>query len=378
VLLAFGALAGVLLLARGPLRWPAAAASAAIALMPQLLIYQGIVWKDVLFADSAVAGFVALGLSAKWWNLPPRRWALLALSAVLLVLAALTRQNGMLILPFAAAAAGWIAVRNGMAWRQAALTGGAALIALALAVAASSALLNLRSDGESGPAEQFRLLQVYDLAGAVAHDPTLPLARLDDDEPELADELRRDAARLYTPTRNDPLASAAAMRQPLMELDDEAVRADWTTLVTQRPWLYLRVRALDFYWVMFTPDIATCRPIFTGIEGPAAELGQLGMTNRRDGRDLALERYGKAFFGTPVLSHIPFLLIAIAGIWLLLRRRRAEDIAVAAMLGASLAFTASFFVIAISCDYRYLLLLDLSAIAAVLYFCADPDFKGAR
>jgi len=51
----------------------------------------------------------------------------------------------------------------------------------------------------------------------------------------------------------------------------------------------------------------------------------------------------------------------------LLVRRRAADIAVAAMLGAAFAFTASFALISLACDYRYLYVLDLSAMAALLY-----------
>ena len=71
--LAFGAMAGVLRLARGPIRWPAAAVGAAVVLSPQMLIYQAIVWKDVLFADGAVAGFVCLALAAARWTAPRRR-----------------------------------------------------------------------------------------------------------------------------------------------------------------------------------------------------------------------------------------------------------------------------------------------------------------
>ncbi len=48
--------------------------------------------------------------------------------------------------------------------------------------------------------------------------------------------------------------------------------ADWRALVLHRPWLYLRVRWGDFVQVVFTPDIAACRPIFTGIKGAGKDL----------------------------------------------------------------------------------------------------------
>ncbi|HEY0107409.1 MAG TPA: hypothetical protein VGB91_15115, partial [Rhizomicrobium sp.] len=241
-----------------------------------------------------------------------------------------------------------------------------------LVVFVGKTALEARSDGESGPAEQFRLLQVYDLAGAVARDPNFSLPALGEDDEALAQAVRQLGPRLYTPIRNDPLMSAPAMQAPLRDLDEDALAADWWRLVLHRPALYLRIRAADFAWILFTPDIAACRPIFTGIEGPAAPLAVLGLAPRRDGRDLALEHYGKAFFGTPVLSHLPFLLIALGALALFLRRGRPADLAFAAMLAGALAFTLSFFAIAISCDYRYLYTLDLSALAALLYLCLDP------
>ncbi len=369
--LAFGALAGVLLLAPGRAGWPAAVVAFAIVLSPQIAIYQGIVWKDVLFADAGVAGFACLAQATA--QVGRARWALLAASFGLLGLAALTRQNGAVLLPFAGAALGWILARDGIARTRAALLGGGFFAALLAFVLGASALLNLRSDGEPGPTEQFRLLQVYDLAGAVAREPGFAMPALAEDDPGLERVLRQQSARLYTPVRNDPLASAPQMQEPLRTLDDEALAADWRALVLHHPWLYLRIRAADFAWVAFTPDILACRPIFTGIEGPAPQMQALGLLARRDARDLALERYGKAFLGTPALSHIPFALVAVGGIWLLLRRRRPADIAMAAMLAAALAFALSFFPIAISCDYRYLYALDLSALVGVLYLALEPQ-----
>lgn len=373
VLLAFGAFAGILLLVPRQVGWAAVPAAVAVVLTPQVLIYQGVVWKDVLFADSAVAGFVCLAHVAEAWPAPRPRWSVLAASLLILGLAVLTRQNGVVLAPFASAALGWVAARQGMPWRRAAAIGGGYLLVLLAFVLAASALLNLRSDGESGPAEQFRLLQIYDLAGAVARQPDFPLSALEEDDPGLAQVLRRDSASLYTPVRNDPLVSAPQMQEPLRTLDEEALAADWRGLVLHHPWLYLKVRAADFAQVAFTPDIAACRPIFTGIEGPARQLGILKIAPRRDGRDFALERYGKAFFATPVLSHVPFALFALAALVLLLRRRRSEDIAMAALLGGVLAFALSFFVISISCDYRYLYALDMASLAAFFYLARDPN-----
>ena len=48
---------------------------------------------------------------------------------------------------------------------------------------------------------------------------------------------------------------------------------------------------------------------------------------------------------------------------------------VAALLAGALAFTASFFLISIACDYRYLYLLDLAALTGVLYLALDPRLR---
>ncbi|HUO91224.1 MAG TPA: hypothetical protein VMU08_18790 [Rhizomicrobium sp.] len=371
-LLAFGALLSLLFLPSQRTRWAAPVVALVVALSPQLLIYQGLIWKDVLFADTSVAGFVCLAHAAERWHEVSARAVLLTAGFLLLAIAALARQNGAVVLPFAAAGLGWIAARNGAAPVPSALLAAGLLGAGLAFVFTANVLLNLRSDGEPGTQEQLRLLQLYDLSGAVARQPGLELARLANADPDFESVIRTRGAALYTPVRNDPLASAADVQRALVHADDAAIAAQWRDLILQHPWLYLRNRAAVFGWVFLTPDIAACRPIFTGIEGPARELAQLGIAPRRDARDLAMERYGKAFMGTPVLSHASYAIVGLACLILLLRRRRPADIAFAALLGAAFAFTASFFVISISCDYRYLYALDLSAIAALLYLARDP------
>ena len=360
-LLGFGAFAAITWLP--PVRsWKMATVMAVlIALAPQMVLYQGIVWKDVLFADAMVAGFVALAFGA-------RSVAALAASFVFLTLAALARQNGVVLLPLAAAAFGW---QCGGAWTRRAALGAGALAAMLIAVFGINALLDLRSNGDNGPAEQFHLLQIYDLGGAVARDPAFPLPALAEEDPAAEHAIRTVGARLYTPVRNDPMVSAPEMDAALRTLDVDAASSDWRSLVTEHPWLYLKVRAASFYWVLCTPDILQARPVFTGIEGPAEEMKQPGLQPRRDARDLALASYAVAFEATPVFSHLFFLVIAVACLVALLRRRAPADMAFAAMLAGALLFTASFFVISISCDYRYLYALDLSAMAALFYLACD-------
>ncbi len=375
--LAFGALTALILLPPARGGWSTVFVALAIVLSPHLLLYQGLVWKDVLFADSAVAGFACLAQAAANWAQLQRRLGWSAGGFLLLSLAALTRQNGVVLLPFAAAGLGWVAAKAGMNRIRAASLGAGFLAGALAFVIGVSALLNLRSDGNEGPQGQLLLLQVYDLAGATARESGLPMAALDDDDPGLEHLIRTEGVRLYTPVRNDPLASSPRIAAALNDADPDVVGAQWKALILEHPWLYLRVRAAAFWWVFATPDIAACRPVFTGIEGPEKEMGEMGIAPRRDARDRALDRYGKAFFGTPVWSHIAFGLLALVCLVLLLLRRRPEDLALAAMLGGAFAFAASFFAISIACDYRYLYVLDLSALAALLYLVREPFRRAA-
>jgi hypothetical protein len=113
----------------------------------------------------------------------------------------------------------------------------------------------------------------------------------------------------------------------------------------------------------------------TGVDGDPDDLAAAGLKERETPRDRAMGDYAEAFAGTPVFSHALYGAAALVCLVLLLRRRRDPDIAVAALLGGALAFAASFAVISIACDYRYLYFLDLAAIAAALYLAGSARLR---
>jgi hypothetical protein len=125
-----------------------------------------------------------------------------------------------------------------------------------------------------------------------------------------------------------------------------------------------------FDWTFFTPDTSLCAPVFVGVEGPLAYMRDLHLAVRMRPQDLWLKAYATALTGTPVYSHLTFLLLALAELVVLLRRRGPEDVAMAFLLMGTMAFSLSFFVISIACDYRYLLFLDLSALTGGFYLAA--------
>ena len=100
--------------------WWAVVAAGLIVLTPQLLVYQAIVWKDICFANTAIAGLVCLAHAVRAWPNLTRRWLFLAAALVLLAVASQVRQNGIIVAVFGAIALGWVAAggrwRRGIAW----------------------------------------------------------------------------------------------------------------------------------------------------------------------------------------------------------------------------------------------------------------------
>ena len=133
-------------------------------------------------------------------------------------------------------------------------------------------------------------------------------------------------------------------------------------------------RLADFGDLIATPNLMACRPLFVGIDGPPASLKALGLAQRHRPVDAWARRYSLAFVGTPVLSHLVYGALALVLLILAaldLRRPDAGDrIAVVALLASALTFTASFLVIGVACDYRYIYFLDLAAMAALLHRAA--------
>ena len=370
-LLLYGALAALLLLP-GRARWPAVALAVFWVLSPQGLIYPGIVWKDVLFAAAALAGFAALAHAAVRWERRAPRWLLLAAAVALWTLAALARQNGLIALVFGAVAIGWIAWRHGAPRRLAPAAGlaAAALAAAGLVMALATAAFVAHSDGE--PAQRYQLLdlQAYDLAYAARADPAVRLDRLAAADPTLERLIRTDAARAYSRIRIDPLVADEDLQEALHAAPPRLMRAQWLQLMARRPDLYLRARLTAFDSVFLIPDIAECVPVFVGVSGPEDWLARLHIAEREDRTDHALRVYGDSLIHTPVFSHLAFAALALVVLMLLLRRRAPADPAVAALLVSALGFTGSFLVLSIACDYRYLYFLDVSALAAGLYLAS--------
>ncbi len=369
----FAALAAMALV-RGT-GWWAVPVTAAISASPLALIYQGLVVKDVLFADASLAGFAALAWAARLWPRRPARLALSALALALFTLAALARQNGAIVAGAGALTLAWVDLAK--AGREA-----APRAALRFAVAAAAGLASMglvgglaalefraHSDREPTAARQWMSLQIYDLAGALRRDPGLALPVLHRADPATERFVRREAAPKFDPTRIDPMYQLGNWDRVLKH-PTPWVGAQWRQLISTAPGLYLAVRSEALRQVFLTPDIPACAAVLVGVDpGNPAMLRRAGLTARETDKDDWDGDYAAAFLGTPVFSHAAYAVVALAMLVLairdLVRRQAVEMIATVGMLVAVLAFTASFFVISLACDYRYLYFLDVAAMAAL-------------
>ena len=340
-----------------PRGWESVALAAALVLTPQWLLYQGEIWKDMLFADAAIAGFAALAVYAQ-----TRRLAGLILAAMLLALAASARQNGLILLPVAAVTAGLAARRQGTSgWRQGALF----LFAVLALAGAMNLALAPHTDGGDGASAELRRGQSYDLAGALVKDPALVLPFQSD--PGLDRLLRTRGRNLYSPLQSDSFAADPAINQALFDAPDGVIAGAWRALVLEHPLLYFRTRWADFAAVVTSPDPLVCHYVSIGVAGPPARLKQLGLAAGVRPQDQLLGSYSRKFSGTPVFSHLAWGALALVLMVILIRRGEPADLTMSGLLAGALLFSASFFFVSIACDYRYLVFLDLSAMASSLY-----------
>jgi hypothetical protein len=358
--------------------WLAPLLAVVLVCAPALLVYQAIVWKDVAFANCAIAGAVLVSHASLRWETPRLRWSLLLLALPLLAVAALVRQNGLVVAACLAPALAWRARAGG---RRAALLWGAGPF-LAVVVASQGLGLAVQPPA-SGPDlainKGVRIVQHYDLLGAVARDPSFALPALRRANPEAEAVVRSKAGSRFSPQRIDYADSDPGLNTALWSLPSAAVRADWLRLVSHRPDLYLRNRLEIFWWVLATPDLKRCLPVYTGVDAPAEMMRDLGLHHRFSATDAALSEYAVIWGHTPFYSHLASALAALVVAVLLARRRDPADLPILGLMVSALGFAASFFLISIACDYRYLYFVDLAATTGVLYLACDPPrLRGPR
>jgi hypothetical protein len=351
--------------------WSGAVVAVLCVLTPQFAIYQSTVWKDVLFADATVVTFVLLAHAARWWEYPRVRIGLVGAACLFAALAVLARQNGAVVLLGFSAALIFVTRRAGAGLSRALFSGMAGLVVSGGMALTAAAVLSARISDHESAARQVRLLQFYDLVGALSADPHLQLPDLQRSQPVLLARMRTDGVKLYSAARSDTLARSAPLQRALAATPVDALRSAWLRLIFGDTKAYLRERLEVFRWVLLTPDLRVCVPYVVGLRGPPEPMRELGLKTRVSARDRMIDGYGRLLQRTPVFSHALFVVLAVAEFAFLAIRRRRTDLVFACLLFAAVLFSGSFFFLSIACDYRYLYLLDLSALVTAIYVATD-------
>lgn len=352
-------------------RWFAAAVIAFVCLTPQVLIYQGIVWKDVMFANCAVAGLICIAHAARAWDRRAKRWALLIVALLLIAAGTQVRQNGIIAGVFAAVALGWVAARG--RWPRGVIWGIGAFAALLVTGAAETRLSEpAKAPRDTATSTGIHIVQTYDVIGASVLDPNYRLDILAAANPAATAVIRQRGKLDWSGRRVDFLDRDTEIQTPLNAIPDKVFADQWFDLILKHPALYLRVRWEDFRWVFAPPVIDWCLPVYVGVDAPVEKMTPLGLTRRYVQSDVDLANYASWFLDTPVLSHGFYVAIALVLAGLFLWRRRPADIPMAGLQLAAVAFAMSFFIISIACDYRYIYFSDLAAMAGLVYAAVDP------
>lgn len=333
---------------------------AAALFSPVLVIYQGIVWKDVLFANLAVAAFAVAGVALDREASSGRSAGAWALAIGLAGFAATVRQNGMLVpLGIAIIFAVSRPAPAGLLRRA-----GAAALTLAAALGAMVVLqVAVRSTAVVPPADTtrigLRVLQAYDIQGMAARGAAVPaLGTLD---AASAATIAGHAARNYQAARLDP-PGAESPPTALVSLAPPEIHRIWWTMLQADPAAYLAHRAAVLRWHLWPTDIMNCLPVYVGVGGPPEALVALRLSQGTRPGDEQLWRLAHPFFDTLLFRHGAWLLASLAIAAILAWRRLSEpaDLSVLLLQVTALAFAASYAVIGIACDFRYLLFVPIS------------------
>lgn len=346
---------------------PALLACLLLVLNPVLIIYGGIVWKDVLFAALVSMGtamaLLSLGAKAGW-----ARVVFAILAVCIIGILPLVRQQGWVIGPVLLA----LPVLA-MAWTGSWTTRRRVVFSLAMILVCvlahswgrhwSGSLIS-GSEGQE-MSVGFRSIQSFDLAGMEAFSRDGPLVGLGA-SPEALEELQQH----YTPERIDFLGLTPSLKA-LLSSRQETLAADWLNAIMEHPSAYLTHRGEVLKALFGGHSAGACLPVHFGIDGFDHQLNPLGLVRGSDVIDIHLFKLSIPLFETPIFKHWFYLGILIAmALLILVYRRGRTRIALLVVGGSTALFYLSFVPTAIACDFRYLFpaIPTLTMMAAAYFF----------
>jgi hypothetical protein len=362
-------------------RWPALIFLIVFLCGPLVLIYQGIIWKDVLFANLTVFAFAYI-LSAEKHS-QRRRYILYSVAMLALCLGASTRQNGFVLIPFFVVAVLILEGARLTGWNLLRTTSLALVISIGLvAVVSLSVSLLVRSVSKVPPSSSigWGVTQVarYDIAGIIARGgETSRVQKIFLDNGADFEQARSDAKHFYGADRIDWLDMYGYFGREMRKLSQAQIQQIWFTLIADNPGAYVRHRLDVLRWMLWPPSILKCLPVHTGVTGPSEVVQELQLTPGMRKSDERLEAYARPFVTTIFYRHGFFAAagLVLAVLLAVVPNRSNRSRAVSAMLVGALATTLSFAVIGLACDYRYMYFLDVLVGISVLAALCGLDTK---
>jgi hypothetical protein len=339
---------------------------AALLFTPVLLVYPGVVWKDVWFAHSAALAFGLVMWRARgggwWWEVP---------ALLLLAVAMLSRQTGIIVCTAAlvgltlAAPAPTLLGRPllgralGFATRMMVLV----LMASGLNMVAKASMKAIRGDAVG---TGFQMVAIFDMAGILQRQPKAQLALLREKGFDTAGW--EDAARrTFSAERVDTLAQPAITGPTT--LGPSLVLRQWALLVGEYPGTYLAHRMETYAWFGGLRDQARCVPIHVGIDPPelAARAGVRPVPARWSA---PLYAWSRDFLNTPYFAPVAWSSVSLLVLLVYAVRRQWKE-PVAWMQVAGLLYSASYLAAGLSCDFRYSYFSVLAASVGLMRMLAD-------
>ncbi|WP_334130720.1 hypothetical protein [Silanimonas lenta] len=337
---------------------------AVLCINPLLLVYAGIVWKDVLFAALLSFSSALLLLAGSSKN-PSGRLIVAFFAAVLVGTLPLVRQQGYVLAPLLSILLlllVWWTPAVGYKLRQA-LMAFYFLLILGVYLAGNS-WAQAVIPGNEGRATSvgFRLIATFDLLGIEAHGGRMLSAIGANDR--VLHEIREH----YTPQRIDFLGDCPDARAFLDGRPDVLSFGFWMRSVIDNPSSYFAHRLSVLKYLFGIEPPSGCLPVHLGIDGFPYQIEALGLGQGTDVADRQLYQWLKPLFDSVFFRHVSYLGgFVLLAILVAFHRRGRSRIMLLMLIGAGLAFYASFVPTAIACDVRYLFpavpLLTVLAIA---------------
>lgn len=334
---------------------------------PITVIYNGIIWKDVMFANFALLAFSLLLVSEQQSS-----WGKTLLIIVLLAMASLIRQQGIIVALIASLAMPFVLYwRQQSSWVSRIGLGIGTFLAI---ITLSKLLFILATLGTSGAnsgaySTPISLLMLYDIAGVIKHKPGLSLPIFEQVGISAA-AFKAMVLANYTPQRIDTMDWFSIL--PATSDFFSLIPQQWRQSIQASPSAYLAHRLEVFSWQLGCFDHTKCAPVYVGIETSGQELlRSLTLSQTSSRYSGQLWGYASQLFDSPVFTGAWYLLAQMACVAILCLQRLKRHKAVIGLGIAAILFTLSYLLVGIACDLRYIYFMIVSSMFCIVYTAAQ-------